>query len=82
VFRQSRESFTSDASSCSSGYDLFAVAITQTDAEQRDQVAMAEPERLCDYQAIFLVEVFSKYRARRCSRTLSPRFETMYLKVG
>jgi hypothetical protein len=43
---------------------------------------MAEPERLCDFQAIFLVEIFSQYRARRCSRMLSTRFETMYLKVG
>ena len=42
---------------------------------------MTEPERMCDYQAIFLVEIFSQYRARRCSRTLSSRFETMYSKV-
>jgi hypothetical protein len=43
---------------------------------------MVEPERLCDHQAVFLVEVMSQYRARRAAKTLSPRFGTLYHKVG
>jgi hypothetical protein len=42
---------------------------------------MTEPERLCDWQALFLVEVLSQYRARRAAKTLSPRFESLYQKV-
>ncbi len=38
-------------------------------------------DRLCDSQAIFLVEVFSQYCAQRCSKTLSPQFELMHKKV-
>lgn len=43
---------------------------------------MAESDRLCDYQAMFLVEVHSHYRARRAAKTLSSRFEKVYRKVG
>lgn len=52
--------------------------------EQRDheQHLMAEPERLCDYQAIFLIEVCSQYRARRAATTLSCRFEKVYRKAA
>ena len=48
---------------------------------QRDRETVNEPERLCDYQALFLVEVMSQYRARRAAKTLSPRFEKVYRKV-
>ncbi|EAT86837.2 hypothetical protein SNOG_05773 [Parastagonospora nodorum SN15] len=43
---------------------------------------VAEPDRLCDYQAVFLVEVLSQYRARRAAKTLSPRFGTLYQKAA
>jgi len=43
---------------------------------------MTEADRLCDWQASFLIEVLSQYRARRASKSLSARFETMYHKVG
>jgi hypothetical protein len=42
---------------------------------------MAEADRLCDDQAVFLIEVLSQYRARRAAKTLSPRFGTLYQKV-
>jgi len=42
---------------------------------------MTEPERLCDFQATFLIEVFSQYRARRAGRVLSSRFDKVYHKV-
>lgn len=42
---------------------------------------MVEPERLCDKQALFLVEVLSQYRSRRAAKTLSNRFEDLYQKV-
>lgn len=48
---------------------------------QRKHESMIEPDRLCDYQAIFLIEVLSQYRARRAAKTLSPRFGTLYHKV-
>jgi hypothetical protein len=43
---------------------------------------MTEPERTCDYQALFLIEVLSQYRARRAAKTLSTRFEGLYQKVN
>lgn len=49
--------------------------------KQRDLDVMAEPERLCDKQALFLVEVLSQYRSRRAAKTLSNRFEDLYQKV-
>jgi hypothetical protein len=42
---------------------------------------MAEADRICDHQAVFLIEVLSQYRARRAAMTLSPRFGTVYHKV-
>lgn len=42
---------------------------------------MVEPDRTCDQQAVFLVEVLSQYRARRAAKTLSARFGTLYQKV-
>jgi hypothetical protein len=48
---------------------------------QRKHESIAEPDRLCDCQAVFLVEVLSQYRARRAAKTLSPRFGTLYQKV-
>jgi hypothetical protein len=42
---------------------------------------MAEQDRICDQQAVFLVEVLSQYRARRAAKTLSTRFGTLYHKV-
>ncbi|CAO2650049.1 Nn.00g013410.m01.CDS01 [Neocucurbitaria sp. VM-36] len=50
--------------------------------ERRDQEQhlMAETDRLCDYQAMFLIEVHSHYRARRAAKTLSSRFEKVYRK--
>lgn len=50
--------------------------------EKRDQEQhlMAQPDRLCDYQAMFLIEVHSQYRARRAARSLSSRFEKVYRK--
>jgi hypothetical protein len=52
-----------------------------TDLEQRDLDTMTDAERLCDYQALFLVEVLSQYRARRAATTLSTRFGRLYQKV-
>lgn len=49
---------------------------------QRDREPMAEPDRLCDYQAVFLVEVLAQYRARRAAKTLSPRFGSLCHKVN
>ncbi|CAA9962644.1 Zn-finger protein [Pyrenophora teres f. maculata] len=49
--------------------------------ERRYHEAMTEPERLCDFQAIFLIEVFSQYRARRSGRVLSSRFDKVYHKA-
>lgn len=49
--------------------------------EQRDQETLAEPDRLCDYQAMLLIEVHSQYRARRAARVLSSRFAKIYHKV-
>lgn len=43
---------------------------------------MAEDERLCDHQALFLLEVLSQYRARRAANALSTRFEGLYLRVS
>jgi hypothetical protein len=43
---------------------------------------MTEPERLCDFQAMFLIEVLSQYRARRAAKVLSSRFDKVYHKVG
>jgi hypothetical protein len=48
---------------------------------QRDLDVMTEAERACDWQALFLVELLSQYRARRAAMTLSSRFETLYQKV-
>lgn len=39
-------------------------------------------DRLCDLQAIFLVEVFAQYCAQRCLKTLSPRFDNMLEQVS
>ncbi|KAF2186147.1 hypothetical protein K469DRAFT_146292 [Zopfia rhizophila CBS 207.26] len=50
--------------------------------DKRDMDMLTEPERLCDYQALFLVEVLSQYRARRAAKTLTNRFETMYQKFS
>ncbi|USP78988.1 hypothetical protein yc1106_06262 [Curvularia clavata] len=48
----------------------------------RDHEAMAEPDRLCDFQAIFLLEVVSQYRARRAGKVLSSRFDKVYHKAA
>ncbi|KAH8712092.1 hypothetical protein GQ44DRAFT_776288 [Phaeosphaeriaceae sp. PMI808] len=50
--------------------------------EKRDREPMAEPNRLCDYQAVFLVEMLSQYRSRRAAKSLSPRFGTLYHKAA
>ncbi|KAF2133716.1 hypothetical protein P153DRAFT_380904 [Dothidotthia symphoricarpi CBS 119687] len=50
--------------------------------ERRHRNPLASFERLCDYQAIFLVELLSQYLSRRVSRVLSPRFELMYHKMA
>lgn len=42
---------------------------------------MTEADRVCDLQALFLVEVLSQYRARRAAKALSSRFEALYQKV-
>lgn len=55
---------------------------TLTNTKQRDQEVIAEPGRLCDYQAMFLIEVLSQYRARRGAQVLSSRFDKVYHKVG
>ncbi|EDU45084.1 conserved hypothetical protein [Pyrenophora tritici-repentis Pt-1C-BFP] len=49
--------------------------------ERRDHEAMTDPERLCDFQAMFLIEVFSQYRARRSGKLLSSRFDKVYHKA-
>jgi hypothetical protein len=53
----------------------------QANALQRECEPMPEPDRACDYQAVFLVEVLSQYRARRAAKVLTPRFGTLYHKV-
>ncbi|KAF2119235.1 fungal-specific transcription factor domain-containing protein [Lophiotrema nucula] len=50
--------------------------------DKRDLDVMTEPERLCDYQSLFLIEVLSQYRARRAAKTLSTRFEGLYHKFS
>ncbi|KNG51749.1 c2h2 finger domain-containing protein [Stemphylium lycopersici] len=50
--------------------------------ERREHEAMTEPDRLCDFQAIFLIEVLSQYRARRAAKFLSARFDKVYHKLG
>ncbi|KAF2634247.1 hypothetical protein P280DRAFT_494410 [Massarina eburnea CBS 473.64] len=46
--------------------------------DKRDLDIMTEADRLCDWQALFLIEVLSQYRARRAATRLSSRFETLY----
>ncbi|KAF2176243.1 hypothetical protein K469DRAFT_700233 [Zopfia rhizophila CBS 207.26] len=50
--------------------------------DKRDMDMLTEPERLCDYHALFLIEVLSQYRARRAAETLTNRFEAMYQKFS
>ncbi|KAH7551898.1 hypothetical protein BM1_09532 [Bipolaris maydis] len=50
--------------------------------EVRDRETMTESDRLCDFQAIFLLEVLSQYRARRAGNALSPRFGKVYHKAA
>lgn len=47
---------------------------------RRGQVTMMEPERLMDYQAIFLIEYLSQFRSRRSAKVLSAHFEKVYQK--
>ncbi|KAL1610089.1 hypothetical protein SLS60_001754 [Paraconiothyrium brasiliense] len=49
--------------------------------DKRDLDVMTEAERVCDSQALFLIEVMSQYRARRAAKALSSRFETLYQKL-
>ncbi|KAL5404581.1 hypothetical protein PMIN03_009067 [Paraphaeosphaeria minitans] len=49
--------------------------------DKRELDVITEPERLCDWQASFLVEAMSQYRARRAAMTLSSRFKTLYQKL-
>ncbi|KAL5373235.1 hypothetical protein DPSP01_012867 [Paraphaeosphaeria sporulosa] len=49
--------------------------------DKRELDVITEPERVCDWQALFLVEVMSQYRARRAAMALSSRFETLYQKL-
>ncbi|KAF2707908.1 hypothetical protein K504DRAFT_511845 [Pleomassaria siparia CBS 279.74] len=49
--------------------------------EKACHTVMIEPERFRDQQALFLVEILSQYRARRAAKTLSIRFESLYLKL-
>lgn len=49
--------------------------------DKREYEVMTEPERLCDYQALLLLEVMSQFRARRAATTLSNRFETLYQRL-
>ncbi|KAF1972679.1 hypothetical protein BU23DRAFT_155949 [Bimuria novae-zelandiae CBS 107.79] len=49
--------------------------------DKRELDVMTEADRICDWQALFLVEVLSQYRARRAAKTLSSRFETLYQKL-
>ncbi|CAI6342156.1 unnamed protein product [Periconia digitata] len=47
----------------------------------RDFSVMTEGDRTCDWQALFLVEVLSQYRARRAAKSLSLRFEMVYRQL-
>ncbi|KAI4695023.1 uncharacterized protein J4E84_001647 [Alternaria hordeiaustralica] len=49
--------------------------------EWRDLKGSTEPDRLCDFQAMFLIEVLSQYRARRAAKVLSSRFDKVYHKA-
>lgn len=49
---------------------------------QREQEATSGTDRLCDYQAMFLVELLSQYGARRAAKVLSSRFKKTYYKVS
>lgn len=50
--------------------------------QQREETKIVGRDRLCDLQAIFLVEVFALNFARRCARSFSARFVAMYKQVG
>jgi hypothetical protein len=63
-----------------STYRLVALTV-QANSIQREKEIMVEVDRLCDDQAVFLIEVLSQYRARRAAKVLSPRFGTLYRKV-
>lgn len=60
---------------------LRCARLKPADTAQRELDVITESERVCDWQALFLVEVMSQYRARRAAMTLSSRFETLYQKV-
>ncbi|KAF3035333.1 hypothetical protein E8E12_006065 [Didymella heteroderae] len=45
---------------------------------KRQDMNMGGCDRLCDLQAVFLVEVFALNFARRCARSLSARFIAMF----
>lgn len=49
---------------------------------QRETMNVVGCDRLCDMQAIFLVEVFALNFAHRCGRSFSARFETMFDRVS
>ncbi|KAF2204300.1 hypothetical protein GQ43DRAFT_182554 [Delitschia confertaspora ATCC 74209] len=50
--------------------------------EMRDMEPSVETPRLCDYQAVFLVEVLWQFRALRAAKVPSKRFEEMYIKFA
>ena len=62
---------------------IYPLCLTRSRANQtqRDELSMIVCDRLCDYQAIFLIEVFAHNLARRCSREFSLRWYVMYEKV-
>ncbi|KAF9697703.1 hypothetical protein EKO04_004048 [Ascochyta lentis] len=49
--------------------------------DKRDRLNLTRWDRLCDNQAVFLVEVFAQYFAQRCAKRLAPRFMAMYKKL-
>ncbi|KAF2743760.1 hypothetical protein M011DRAFT_480494 [Sporormia fimetaria CBS 119925] len=50
--------------------------------EKRELEGVMESGRLCDSQAIVLLEYLSQYRARRWTKTLSPRFLHLYTRLS
>ncbi|KAI4942669.1 hypothetical protein J4E91_009838 [Alternaria rosae] len=71
--------YSADSSDKKKGRDLHDRCLKLL--EWRDLKTSTEPDRLCDFQAMFLIEVLSQYRARRAAKVLSARFDKVYHKA-
>jgi hypothetical protein len=71
--------YSTDSSDKKKGRDLHDRCLKLL--ERRDHEASTEPDRLCDFQTMFLIEILSQYRARRAAKVLSSRFDKVYHKA-